>query len=59
MHAGFDAQPGSLMAKLNVEGNRLMYEWARELNFAVLPVGSLVVCVSEETRPGLDELLAR
>ncbi len=59
VHAGFDAQPGSLMAKLNVEGNRLMYEWARELNFAVLPVGSLVVCVSEETRPGLDELLAR
>jgi len=59
VHAGFDAQPGSLMAKLNVEGNRLMYEWARELEFAVLPVGSLVVCVSEETRPGLDELLAR
>ncbi len=59
VHAGFDAQPGSLMAKLNVEGNRLMYEWARELNFAVLPVGSLVVCVSEDTRPGLQELLER
>ena len=59
VHAGFDAQPGSLMAKLNVEGNRLMYEWAKELNFAVLPVGSLVVCVSEETRPGLQELLER
>lgn len=59
VHAGFDAQPGSLMAKLNVEGNRLMYEWAKDLNFGVIPVGSLVVCVSEETRPGLDALLER
>lgn len=59
VHAGFDAQPGSLMAKLNVEGNRLMYEWARDLNFGVIPVGSLVVCVSEEERSGLDELLER
>lgn len=59
VHAGFDAQPGSLMAKLNVEGNRLMYEWAKELNFCVLPVGSLVVCVSEDERAGLDVLLER
>ena len=59
VHAGFDAQPGSLMAKLNVEGNRLMYEWAKELNFAVLPVGSLVVCVSEEDAAGLEALLER
>ena len=59
VHAGFDAQPGSLMAKLNVEGNRLMYEWAQELNFGVIPVGSLVVCVSEDTRDGLTALLER
>lgn len=59
VHAGFDAQPGSLMARLNVEGNRLMYEWAQELEFAAFPIGSLVVCVSEETRAGLDELLER
>ncbi|MBO7674970.1 MAG: NAD(P)/FAD-dependent oxidoreductase [Atopobiaceae bacterium] len=59
VHAGFDAQPGSLMAKLNVEGNRLMYEWAKELNYGVIPVGSLVVCVSEESRAGLDVLLER
>ena len=24
VHAGFDAKPGSLMAKLNVEGNEMM-----------------------------------
>lgn len=59
VHAGFDAQPGSLMARLNVEGNRLTYEWAKELNFGILPVGSLVVCVSEDTRSGLTTLLER
>lgn len=59
VHAGFDAWPGTLMAKLNVEGNRLMYEWAHDLNFAVLPVGSLVVCMSDEDRPGLEKLLDR
>lgn len=59
VHAGFDAEPGTLMAKLNVEGNRLMYQWAQELNFGVNPVGSLVVCTSKEDRPGLDRLLER
>ena len=59
VHAGFDAQPGTLMAKLNVEGNRLMYEWAHDLNFAVLPIGSLVVCMSEDDRPGLRNLYER
>lgn len=59
VHAGFDAEPGTLMARLNVEGNRLMYAWARELGFEVDQVGSLVVCTSEETRDGLDRLLQR
>ncbi len=59
VHAGFDAQPGTLMGKLNAEGNRLMYEWAKDLNFAVLPIGSLVVCVSDDDRPGLQALLER
>ena len=59
VHAGFDAQPGSLMAKLNVEGNRLMYEWAKDLNFGVLPVGSLVVCMSEADVEGLELLRQR
>ena len=59
VHAGFDAQPGSLMAKLNVEGNRLMYEWAKDLNFGVIPVGSLVVCMSEADVEGLEMLRQR
>lgn len=59
IHAGFDAQPGSLMARLNVEGNRLMYEWSRELEFAALPVGSLVVCLNVADMPGLFMLQER
>ena len=59
VHAGFDAEAGSLMAKLNVEGNRMMYELARELDFGCMNIGSLVVCTSEEGRPGLEALLER
>ena len=59
VHAGFDAQPGTLMAKLNVEGNRLMYEWAKDLNFGVIPVGSLVVCTDEAELSGLEALRER
>ena len=33
VHAGFDAKSGSLMAKLNVEGNQRMEELSRELDF--------------------------
>ena len=59
VHAGFDAQTGSLMAKLNVEGNALMWELAEKLDFAVRRCGSLVVCTSEEGIEGLNELLER
>ena len=59
VHAGFDAQTGSLMAKLNVEGNALMWQLAKDLDFKVRQCGSLVVCTDEESRLGLDELLAR
>ncbi len=56
VHAGFDAAHGSLMAKLNVEGSRLMEPLARELGFPYRRNGSLVVCLSEEDRPRLQAL---
>ena len=59
VHAGFDAQPGTLMAKLNVEGNERMWGLARDLDFKVSQCGSLVVCTSEDGMPGLEELLER
>ena len=59
VHAGFDAKTGTLMAKLNVEGNALFPQLARELGFAFLPIGSLVVCTSHKDMPALEALLER
>ena len=59
VHAGYDAMPGSLMARLNVEGSRLMPGLCEELGVDLANIGSLVVCTDPEARPGLDDLLAR
>ncbi len=59
VHAGFDAAEGSLMAKLNVQGNKMMPALAKELDFPFIQNGSLVVCTDEESRPGLTELYER
>lgn len=56
VHAGYDAAHGSLMAKLNVEGSRIMPGLAKELGFAFQNNGSLVVMMSEEDRPALNKL---
>ena len=48
IHAGFDAAHGSLMAKMNVRGSRMLPELAKELDFPFRRNGSLVVCMSEE-----------
>lgn len=59
VHAGFDAMPGTLMAKLNVEGSALMGPLCEELGVDFQKIGSLVVCTSEASRPALEALLAR
>lgn len=48
IHAGFDAAHGSLMAKMNVQGSRMVPGLAKELDFPFRMNGSLVVCMSEE-----------
>ena len=59
VHAGYDAAPGSLMAKLNVRGNALMGDLAKDLDIPFRRIGSLVVCLSEEDMPGLQALYDR
>lgn len=59
VHAGYDAPEGSLMAKLNVEGNRMMWELAQELDFSAKRCGSFVVCLEEEGMPDLQALYQR
>lgn len=59
VHAGFDAAEGSLMAKLNVEGNLMMEQLSKDLDFDFKMNGSLVVCRAEEDMPNLQKLLDR
>ena len=56
IHAGFDAAHGSLMAKMNVQGSRMLPGLAKELDFPFRRNGSLVVCMSEEDMPRLQAL---
>lgn len=56
VHAGYDAKHGTLMAKLNVQGSRMMPKLAKELDFHYENNGSLVVMMSEEDRPALMAL---
>ena len=59
VHAGFDAKPGTLKAKLNVRGVELMKTFCKELNVPLRNNGALVVAFSEEEMPHLEELLKR
>ena len=59
VHAGFDAEPGTLKAKMNVRGNQLMDQIAEELDVPFSRVGAFVVCLREEEMPKLEELYQR
>ena len=41
IHPGYAAKPGTLKAKLNVEGNRMYTDWASDLGFDLQRVGAL------------------
>ena len=59
VHAGHDAKPGTVKAKLNVQGNLMMEEMAKKLDFPFKRNGSLVVCQNEEELSKLEELKER
>ena len=56
VHGGFDAEPGTLKAKFNILGSRMMEELSKELDFDYRRNGSLVLCFTEEDKPALQEL---
>ena len=56
VHAGYDAEPGTLKARLNVQGNKLMERLSEELDFPFKRTGSLVICRDEEGMPALRRL---
>ena len=59
VHAGFDAAIGSLKAKFNVLGNKMMPKYAEELGVKYVNNGSLVVAFSEGEINTLHQLKAR
>ncbi|MFC1522696.1 NAD(P)/FAD-dependent oxidoreductase [Elusimicrobiota bacterium] len=59
VHSGFNQKPGTLKAKLCVEGNRLMREYCKAHNVDLQQVGTLVVAQDAQETSVLEELLAR
>lgn len=59
VHAGFDADPGTLKARLNTKGNKLFPTLCEELDVPFKINGSLVVAVEDEEEKVLYELLER
>lgn len=56
VHGGFDAEPGTLKAKLNLRGSEMMEELSEMLDFHYHRCGSLVLCMAEEDLPQLQKL---
>lgn len=59
VHSGYDAKPGTLKAKFNVEGNKLIHELSKTLDFPFKENGSLVLALEEEGRAGVEALYER
>lgn len=59
VHGGYDANEGSLKAKLNVEGNKLYPKLCEELNVEFKQNGSLVLAFDEEDKKHIQQLYDR
>lgn len=59
VHAGFDAKPGTLKARLNLEGSRRMEKLAELLDVPYRRNGSLVLCFARAEIEKLEELKER
>ena len=58
VHAGYDAKEGTLKAKLNVRGAKMMGSLCADLSVPFQNIGSLVLAFSEEEMETLRGLLA-
>ncbi len=59
VHAGIYYEPGSLKARLCVEGSRALYEYCDERGLPCRKAGKLIVATGERQLAGLDELERR
>jgi glycerol-3-phosphate dehydrogenase len=56
VHTGFNNKPGTLMARLCVEGNKSFKELCRQLDVPYKKIGKLVVAKKKEEIKGLQKL---
>ena len=59
IHAGYDPHPGTGMARLNVEGNRMVEELCKKLDVPYKKTGSHVLAFNETEAKTLEELYRR
>ncbi|MGL6132110.1 MAG: NAD(P)/FAD-dependent oxidoreductase, partial [Fusobacteriaceae bacterium] len=59
IHAGYDPEPGTLMAKYNISGNGMYEKLCKELHVDFKRNGSLVLAFDEKERKHLEMLLDR
>ncbi len=59
VHAGYDALPGSMKARMNVRGIELMETAVKELGVPYENCGSLVVAFDADEEKSVDELVKR
>ncbi len=59
IHAGYDPKPGTLMARLNVEGNAMAEQLCKDLSVPFARIGSLVLAFSEEEEATIRMLYDR
>ena len=59
VHSGYDAHNGTLKARFNIEGNRMMGDVCDELDVPFDRIGSLTVCTNEKNIADLEALRER
>lgn len=59
IHAGYDCEPGTLMAKLNVRGSELAREICQKLDVPYQRIGSLVIGFTQADEDKIHELYQR
>lgn len=59
IHAGYDPEPGTLMARLNVKGVEMTKAICQRLDIPYKQIGSLVVAFSKEEAETVEKLFGR
>jgi glycerol-3-phosphate dehydrogenase len=59
VHAGYDPEPGTGMARFNVAGNAIIEKLSADLDIPYKKIGSLVVGFDETDRKSIEKLLEK